>query len=137
DYPTEYLVYAHAAPGPKHVLEQIEEISRRTTGGKAIQVAYSNDALYPYWWYLRDYPNHRWYQSEPTRDLRDFPIVIAGEDVFSKIEPVLGDNFIRFDYMRLWWPAQDYYGLNWDRIRGAIFDPAMREAVFQIWLNRD
>ena len=56
-------------------------------------MAYSSDALYPYWWYLRDYPNHRWFQNNPTRDLRDFPIVIAGEDVFNKIEPVLGDNF--------------------------------------------
>ncbi len=93
DSAKEYLVYAHAAPGPKQVLSQVEEISRRTTGGKNIQVAYSNDALYPYWWYLRDYPNKRWFQDNPTRDLREFPIVIAGEDVFNKIEPVLGDNF--------------------------------------------
>ena len=70
--------------GPKRCSSQIEEISRRTTGGKNIQVAYSSDALYPYWWYLRDYPNHRWFQTNPTRDLREFPIVIAGEDVFQQ-----------------------------------------------------
>lgn len=137
DYATEYLVYAHAAPGPKQVLEQIEEISRRTTGDKSIQVAYSSDALYPYWWYLRDYPNHRWFQSNPTRDLRDFPIVIAGEDVYSKIDAVLGDNFVQFDYIRLWWPNQDYYNLTWERIREVIVNPQMRAAVFDIWLNRD
>lgn len=137
DYATEYLVYAHAAPGPKQVLAQVEEISRRVTGGKAIQVAYSNDALYPYWWYLRDYPNHRWFQSEPTRDLRDFPIIIAGEDVYSKIEPIVGDEFYMFEYIRLWWPNQDYYGLTWERIWEAISNPEMRAAVFDIWLNRD
>ncbi|MBE0698886.1 MAG: 6-bladed beta-propeller [Anaerolineaceae bacterium] len=137
DYAKEYLVYAHAAPGPKEVLRQIEEISRRTSGDKSIQVAYSSDTLYPYWWYLRDYPNHRWYQNNPTRDLRDFPIVIAGEDVFSKIPPVLGDNFIEYEYIRLWWPNQDYYNLTWDRIWGVIKDPEMRSAVFDIWLNRD
>lgn len=137
DYATEYLVYAHAAPGPKQVLEQVEEISRRTTGGKAIQVGYSSDALYPYWWYLRDYPNHRWFQANPTRDLREFPVVIAGEDVYGKIDPVLGDNFVQFDYIRLWWPNQDYYNLSWNRIWGIISNPQMREAVFRIWLNRD
>jgi predicted membrane-bound mannosyltransferase/DNA-binding beta-propeller fold protein YncE len=137
DLAKEYLVYAHAAPGPKEVLAQVEEISRRTVGGKNIQVAYSSDALYPYWWYLRDYPNKRWYQSTPTRDLREFPIVIAGEDVFTKIEPVLGENFYQFDYIRLWWPNQDYYNLTPDRIWAVISNPQMRQAVFNIWLNRD
>ncbi len=135
--PTEYLVYAHGAPAPKEVFEQIQDLSRRITGGKNLQVAYSSDALYPYWWYLRDYPNKRWYQTNPTRDLRDFPVVIAGEDVFGKIDSVLGDNFIKFDYIRLWWPNQDYYNLTWDRIWGVISNPKMRDAVFQIWLNRD
>jgi uncharacterized protein (TIGR03663 family) len=137
DLPTEYLVYAHGAPDPKRVMEQIEEISRRTTGGKDLQVAYSSDGLYPYWWYLRDYPNHRWYQDNPTRDLRDFPVIIAGEDVFGKIDSLLGENFYQFDYMRLWWPNQDYYNLDWDRVWGAFSNPQMREALFQIWLNRD
>lgn len=137
DYATEYLVYAHAAPGPKEALEQIEEISRRTSGGKSIQVGYSNDGLYPYWWYLRDYPNHRWFQDNPTRDLRDFPIIIAGEDVFSKIEPIVAENYTRYDYMRLWWPNQEYFNLSWERVWGAISDPQMRTAIFKIWLNRD
>ena len=137
DYANEYLVYAHAAPGPKQVLEQIEEISRRTVGGKNIQVGYSSDMLYPYWWYLRDYPNHRWFQSNPTRDLRDFAVVVAGEDVYGKIDPIVQDNFIQYDYIRLWWPNQDYYNLTWDRVWGAISNPEMRSAVFDIWLNRD
>ena len=77
DTALEYLVYAHAARGPKDILAQVEEISRRTTGGKDIVVAYDNDALYPYWWYFRDYPNHRWYTDKPTRDLRDVPVIIA------------------------------------------------------------
>jgi DNA-binding beta-propeller fold protein YncE len=39
--------------------------------------------------------------------------------------------------MRLWWPNQDYYNLDWDRVWGAFSNPQMREALFQIWLNRD
>ncbi|HEX9018209.1 MAG TPA: hypothetical protein VF806_03430, partial [Anaerolineaceae bacterium] len=133
----EYLVYAHAAPGPKQVMQQVDEISQRITGGKNLQVAYGGDALYPYWWYLRDYPNKRWFQTNPTRDLRDVPVVIVGEDLFGKIDPVLGDNFYKFETMRLWWPNQDYYNLNAARIWNVISNPAMRDAVFQIWLNRD
>jgi hypothetical protein len=57
----EFLVYAHADRGPKDILEQVEEISKRTVGEKKINVAYDNDSLYPFWWYFRDYPNKQWY----------------------------------------------------------------------------
>jgi DNA-binding beta-propeller fold protein YncE len=137
DSAKEYLVYAHAARGPKEILAQVEEISRRTTGDKSIKVAYSNDGLYPYWWYLRDYPNKLWYQNKPTRELRDYPVIIAGEDVFDKIDAVVGVNFTRYEYMRLWWPNQDYWHMTWERLWGAISDPNMRAAIFKIWLNRD
>lgn len=137
DNAKEFLVYAHAASGPKEVLAQVEEISRRTTGGLDIQVAYDNDALYPYWWYFRNYPNHRWYTDKPTRDLADLPLIIAGDATSSKVEPIVKDNFVVFDYMRLWWPMQDYFNLTWERIWKAAKDPKMRSALFQIWLNRD
>ncbi|KPL78218.1 hypothetical protein ADN00_06970 [Ornatilinea apprima] len=137
DYATEYLVYAHAAPGPKEVLKQIEEISKRTTGGLDVMVAYDNDMLYPYWWYLRDYPNHRWYQDQPTRDLADYPLIVAGDASMDKMEPIVKDNYVAFNYIRLWWPNQDYYGLTWERIRDALRNPEMRAAIFKIWLNRD
>ena len=137
DYATEYLVYAHAAPGPKQVLAQVEEISRRLTGGLNIEVAYDNDALYPYWWYFRDYPNHRWYTDKPTRDLADVPLIIAGESTMTKMDSILRNNFNKFEYMRLWWPNQDYFNLTWDRIWNAFRDPQMRTAIFNIWLNRD
>ncbi len=146
DNAKEFLVYAHAARGPKDVLAQVVEISQRTTGGKDIAVAYDNDALYPYWWYLRDYPNKVWYTDKPTRDLANDPVIIAGELTYSKLGPILKDNYIDFEYMRLWWPMQDYFNLfdsNDDgkfdliRIQNAITNPEMRQAIFDIWLNRD
>lgn len=138
DTAKEFLVYAHAASGPKEILAQVEEISRRLTRGLDIQVAYDNDALYPYWWYFRDYPNKRYFADNPTRDLRDVPIIIAGNSAnWSKLDAITKGEFFQFEYMRLWWPMQDYYNLTWDRIWGAVRDPKMRAAVFQIWLNRD
>ncbi len=137
DNAKEFLVYAHAAAGPKEVLAQVEEISRRTTGGKNISVAYTDDALYPYWWYFRDYPNKRWVSENPTRDLRDLPLIIAGDENLRELDSITKGNFIAFNYKRLWWPMQDYYYLTWDRIWNTIRDRKLRAAVFDIWLNRD
>ncbi len=137
DLASELLVYAHSAPGVKTALDQIEEISKRTTDGLAIQVAYDNETSYPYWWYLRNYQNAQYYGANPSRALRESPIILVGDANFGKIEPVVANLYDRFDYIRLWWPNQDYYDLTWQRVKDAMLDPAMREAIFQIWLNRD
>jgi uncharacterized protein (TIGR03663 family) len=133
----EFLVYAHAARGPKDMLAQIEEISFRITKGKNIDIGYDNDALYPFWWYLRDYPNAHFFAAEPTREIADYEIVIAGEATWAKVEPLLKDNFVSFEYMRLWWPTEEYRNLTWTRIWEIISKPEMRQAVFNLWWNRD
>jgi predicted membrane-bound mannosyltransferase/sugar lactone lactonase YvrE len=133
----EFLVYAHADRGPKDILEQVEEISKRTVGEKKINVAYDNDSLYPYWWYFRDYPNKQWYTDKPTRDLLNSPIILASDQNYSKIDALVKDDYVKYDYIRLVWPTQDYYFLTWERIKYAITDANMRSALFQIWLNKD
>jgi len=137
DYPKEFLVYAHAADGPKLIMDQVEEISRRTTTGLDIKVAYDNHGLYPFWWYLRNYPNKIVYLENPTRTLEDAPLIIAGQDKYTKLEPIVKDNYYAFEYMRLWWPMQDYWNLTWERISSALKDQNMRQALFNIWFERD
>jgi predicted membrane-bound mannosyltransferase/streptogramin lyase len=137
DLATEFLVYAHGAPGDKLALTQIEEISRRLTDGLSMPVAYDNETAYPFFWYLRDFIDARYFGTSPTRSLRDVPIILVSDANYSKIEQVVGNSYDVFEYNRLWWPNQDYFGLTWARIANAIRDPQMREALFQIWLNRD
>jgi uncharacterized protein (TIGR03663 family) len=137
DTAKEFLVYAHAARDPKDVLAQIEEISHRLTGGKDIIVAYDNDMLYPYWWYFRDYPNKRWFSDTPTRNLREAPIILVGSGNYGSIEPVVVNDYTRFDYMRLWWPSQAYYNLSAQRLWEAVSDRNKREALWEIWYNRN
>lgn len=137
DNANELLVYAHSAGGVKVALEQVEEISLRTTDGLAVEVAYDNETSYPYWWYLRNYGKARYYGENPSRSLREVPLILVGDANFGKIEPVVGNQFHRFDFIRLWWPNQDYFGLTWERVKNALTDPAMREALFHIWLSRD
>ena len=172
DRPVEYLVYAHCATGVKEALAQIEDLSRRTTDGLYIKVAYDNETSYPYWWYLRDYPYAFGFGANPTFELRDYPAILVGDANYSKIEPVIKDEYFFFDYIRIWWPNEDYKKLTWDEIQkelrakwatlpdppdpqrkmnvfeyltqawkkhiGPFFTNAqVREAVWQIWFNRD
>lgn len=137
DNANELLVYAHSASGSKIALSQIEEISRRTTDGLALRVAYDNESTYPFWWYLRNFTNQDYYASAPSRAQRDAPIILVGEGNYGKIEPVVGQAYNRFDYIRIWWPNQDYYDLTWERILDAALNPQMRAALFKIWLDRD
>ncbi len=137
DQAREYLVYAHSAPGDKIALQQIIDISRRLTGGLDLAVAYDDKTTYPYWWYLRNFTNQRFYGSTPTRDLRDVPVILVGQDNFGKIEAVVGQAYNEFDYLRIWWPNMDYMNLTSARFSYALTNPQMREAIFQVWLNRD
>jgi uncharacterized protein (TIGR03663 family) len=109
DEATEFLVYAHMARGPKTIMEQIEELSERITGHEDLKIAYDNESTYPFWWYFRNYTQVLFYGSSPSRDLLNYPVVVAGDANWSKLDPLLGDNFFTFDYTRIWWPNQDYH----------------------------
>ncbi len=169
DNATEYLVYAHGATGVKDVINQATEISERTTGGMGVNLAYDASApdtgvSWPFVWYLRDFTNQHSF-DQPTRSLRDSTIVIVDSKNFDKIDQALGPDYYRFDYIRMWWPNQDYFGLvndrqpgpfdqnysckgvlgflrlfqtkDFSRICSALLDPNIRAGIIDIWLNRD
>ncbi len=137
----EYLVYAHGATAIKDVMGQVTDISERTAGGLNAVIAYDASApdtgvSWPFVWYLRDFTALRSF-DQPTRSLRDAAAVIVDQKNFDKIEAALGDNFYRFDYIRMWWPNQDYFNLDQARVLDAITSPQIREGIFDIWLDRD
>jgi uncharacterized protein (TIGR03663 family) len=137
DEATEYLVYAHAATGVKTVMDQVRELSMRTTDGLAIDVGFDDDVSWPINWYMRNYSSHHYFGPNPTRELLNYPLVIVGDNNYAKVDPLLSDRFYQFDYIRMWWPMQEYWNLTWERIRNALTSPEYREALFEIWLNRD
>ena len=49
----------------------------------------------------------------------------------------MGEEYDQFDYIRMWWPIQDYFGLTLDKVKNYITNPPLRWGIFQIWLNRD
>ena len=137
DDATEYLVYAHSAPAVKVVLEQVDDLSRRISDGNAIDVAYDDDVSWPYTWYLRNFPNVHYYGPNPTRDLLNYPVIIAGDSNWAKIEPLLGDRYSSMEYIRMWWPMQEYFGLTSQRLLDGLRSPEGRKALWDIWFYRD
>ena len=138
DSQTEFINYASGSPGIKVVMDQVEEISRRVTDGLAIRAAYDDDVSWPFTWYLRNYPNQVFFGGEPSRDsFHGTPLVIAGDNNWSKVEAMLGDRYHSFEYIRMWWPMQDYFHLTLERVKENLLDPARRAALWDIWFRRD
>lgn len=143
DLPTEFLVYAHAAPAIKWVLDDIEEMSLRMTDGRDLKFAYDNEVSWPYSWYFRNFNSAVFVGENPTvQNLDDAIFVVVGDSNRGKVEPILEDRYMRRDYMRLWWPMQEYFNLTPERILNALnfADPAthqLRQGMFDIWWSRD
>ena len=144
DFANEYLVYAHGAPGFRLMMNQIEDISRRTTNGMDIRFAWGGNA-WPASWYFRELPNATFFGNNPTPQVfNDVVAVYASDDIRSRVEPLLEDRFVRFEYTRMWWPMQEYFNLTASRVANALdFSPAnvqasqIRQGIFDIWWARD
>jgi hypothetical protein len=139
DYANEFLVYAHGARGVKTVMEQIDEISERTKDGFGLKAAYDDAVTWPLTWYLREYDQHNYgyFGKQPTREALDAPVVVAGPSNWGKVESLLGNRYYKFEYIRMVWPMQDYFDLTWDKVWTALADPKMRQALWNIWWDRD
>jgi uncharacterized protein (TIGR03663 family) len=137
DYSTEFIDYAHGAPGVKWVLNDIEAIANHTGEGKNLKIAFDDEVSWPMSWYLRNYPNRAFFGAQPNRDALNAPVVLAGPKNWKKVELLLGSNYHRFEVIRLWWPLEDYRNLTWGRIWKALKDKEMRNAILDILWQRD
>jgi uncharacterized protein (TIGR03663 family) len=124
DYPNEYLAFAHGGTGPKIVLQEIERLSYLTTGGTGLVVAYDEHVQYSYWWYLRHYPNSFNFHNAPTADIRRAPVVLVSAEHNSKVVPILGEDYVGFRQVRMWWHNEDYKDISWDYIKSEYFAQA-------------
>ena len=145
DLPTELLVYAHAAPAVKWVLEDLEEMSLRMTDGKDLTFVYDDEVSWPYSWYFRDFTDAVFVGGNPTvQNTEDAIFVVVGSGHRGEVEPILEDRYLRRDHIRMWWPMQEYFGLTPRRILNVLdFSPgnqdanALRRGIFDIWWSRD
>ena len=135
----EHLVYAHSTPDVKRVLAEIERISWRLTGTPdQIQVAYSKDVAWPFYWYMHaHFPRNYYFETPDPEMLLASPVVLAAQTEWSMVEPILGADYTAFDYKHIWWPVEDYKDLTWERIRHALTNPEWRQALWDVAWARD
>ena len=115
DIPREMLIYTQTAPDVTMVTEDLKALSQRLTGGLDMVVAYDSGASWPFEWYLRNFPNKRFFGESPGPDLANADVVLIGEtSLYSEREqrarPFI-PNYIRHEYKLRWWFPEEYKDL--------------------------
>ncbi len=136
DSATEYLVYAHGSPDIKRALHEIDLISERTVGARNIVVAYDDDTAWPLSWYMRLYPNNKFYGSTPNSDSMSAPVIIVGSKNYDKVHPYVARDYVKRTYRLIWWPDQGYFNLTWQRFLATVTDSQKMKNIWQIWFYR-
>jgi DNA-binding beta-propeller fold protein YncE len=108
DSALEFGVYAHGGPGVKEVVKQIDELSQRSTGGKLLKVGFDADASWPFYWYLRDYPNKFQMSNTPSRTDLDVPVIISSAATWNSVDSATRKTHSYWQGHRIWWPMEDY-----------------------------
>ena len=132
---TEYIVYAHATPDDKMVVEEIDRLAERLNLGYEMKISYDAEVVWPFEWYLRDYRNRHYFGEVPNAPL-DAPVVMIGTKNEAKIKPFLGDRYVRREYKMRWWPDESYKGLTPQRVLDILRDPERRRRVWDVIWRR-
>jgi len=136
DLVTEYLVYAHGSPDIKRALNEIDLLSERTVGERNIMVAYDDDSSWPLSWYMRLYPNSRFYGDNPNSDAMAAPVIIVGPKNYDKVRPYVARDYVKRTYRLVWWPDQGYFSWTWDNVTAFFTDPEVRKRGLEIAFYR-
>jgi uncharacterized protein (TIGR03663 family) len=144
DYANEFLVYAHGERGVRLVMERIEQVAQASSAGYELEIAYdtkshsgNSGVSWPFTWYLRNYPNATPFGPQITAQLLNKAVLIVSNDNWARVDALTEGAYQVFEYNRMVWPMQDYFGLTWGRIERALLSPQMRRALWDIWFHRD
>ena len=111
DVPRDMLVYVQSSPDVPRVVEEIGKLSRELTGGRDMTIWYDAGTSWPFQWYLRDYPNRRYFGTTLTEP-PDAPIVlISNEELYNNPanEAMLSGYTYQEYAMRWWFPEDETY----------------------------
>lgn len=109
DGPHEMLVYVQTTTDVDLIMARINAVDQQHFGGKhQLLIGVTDDATWPFAWYLRDYPNLCFGFPEKCPSWKDtVPIVISGgDDPYGDINayaPVNGKYLYHEYQMRSWW----------------------------------
>lgn len=106
DGPHEMMVYVQTTPDVNTVMAKVDALDRLYFGGKhQMPIGIASDAVWPFVWYVRDYPNICLnYPTGCSASAQNFPVIIAGGDNPSGAESQYSTAYVYHQYhMRSWW----------------------------------
>ena len=108
DVAVDMLMYSQASPDVERVMDDLGEFSRQLSGDRDIQVWYDSGTSWPFQWYLRDYPNRRFYgksiDSPPNAE-----VVLISQDSLGDNEAMLAGYTYQDYTMRWFFPENPTY----------------------------
>lgn len=112
DGPHEMMVYVQTTTDVNIVMAKVDALDQKAFGGKhQMPIGLTNDATWPFAWYLRDYPNvcYNYPDGCPSWS-KNIPVIIAGGDNPYGVEAQYGGAngkpgaYVYHQYiMRSWW----------------------------------
>ncbi|NJN84162.1 MAG: hypothetical protein HC802_19050 [Caldilineaceae bacterium] len=87
-------------------------------------------------WYMRLYPNSKFYGANPNSDSMSAPVIIVGPKNYEKVRPYVERDYVKRTYQLVWWPDQGYFGLTWGQVWDVLRDPQRLNRLFQIAFYR-
>nr|BBH95552.1 hypothetical protein KTA_37510 [Thermogemmatispora argillosa] len=111
DAPHEMLIYVQTTTDVNTVMAKIDELDHRLYGGRhQLPIGVMNDAVWPFIWYLRDYPHACYNYPADCPNPSSYPVIIAGGDNLYLAESQYADTathtgaYLFHQYhMRTWW----------------------------------
>jgi predicted membrane-bound mannosyltransferase len=108
DVPRDMLVYTQTSPDMLRMTEELTALSAMTTGGRGLEIWYddNNGVSWPMQWYLRQFPNRHLYGGALAGPPQGVPIVLAGGNNRSAVEPQM-QGYTAQEYVLRWWFPED------------------------------
>lgn len=106
DGPHEMMVYVQTTTDVNIVMARIDQVDQKYYGGNhTLPIGITNDATWPFAWYVRDYTNVCFsYPTGCAATAKNYPVIISGGDNPYGTESTYGGTYMYHQYhMRTWW----------------------------------
>ncbi len=112
DVPRDMLIYVQTAPHVVQLVRDLEQLSLELTGGMELEIWYDSGTQWPMNWYLREFPNRRYFGTTLST-LPEHPpplILYSLEYLRPETDALLRNQYTAYDYpMRWWYPEETTY----------------------------
>jgi hypothetical protein len=100
--PKDMIIYNTTSPDVTRMMHELGLLSEELTGDKGIVIWYDNDTAWPMQWYLRDFPNRRYYgASLSAPPPESVAIVLVSNENLAEVQPYLS-NYTPQEYVLRW-----------------------------------